>query len=40
MTQALRAAGVPADLHRDRGADHAMVTFRDPDNFQWEFFEE
>jgi hypothetical protein len=24
----------------DRSGDAAMVTFRDPDNVQWEFFEE
>jgi catechol 2,3-dioxygenase-like lactoylglutathione lyase family enzyme len=40
LTGRLRAAGFPADLHRNRGSDHAMVTFRDPDNIQWEFFEE
>jgi len=27
-------------LHRNRGSEHVMVTFRDPDNIQWEFFEE
>jgi len=40
LTRTLQAAGVPADLHRDRAGDYAMVTFRDPDDIQWEFFEE
>jgi hypothetical protein len=31
---------VAADLHLDRAGYNEMVTFRDPDNFQWEFFEE
>jgi glyoxylase I family protein len=39
LTQVLHDAGLEADLHFDpRGM--ALVTFRDPDNFQWEFFED
>lgn len=39
LAEVLRENGVAADLHDDPlGA--AIVTFRDPDNFQWEFFEE
>jgi glyoxylase I family protein len=39
LAEVLRENGVAADLHNDPlGA--AIVTFRDPDNFQWEFFEE
>jgi catechol 2,3-dioxygenase-like lactoylglutathione lyase family enzyme len=40
LAETLRRAGLTADLHRNRGSEHAMVTFRDPDNIQWEFFEE
>jgi catechol 2,3-dioxygenase-like lactoylglutathione lyase family enzyme len=40
LAQTLRAADVPADLHRDRAGQNEMVTFRDPDNIQWEFFED
>jgi len=40
LAQALRAVDVPADLHRDRAGQNEMVTFRDPDNIQWEFFED
>ena len=40
LTEQLRAAGLAADLHRNRGSEHVIVTFRDPDNIQWEFFEE
>ena len=40
LARTLQAAGVPADLHLDRAGYNVMVTFRDPDNFQWEFFEE
>jgi glyoxylase I family protein len=39
LAEVLREAGVTADLHHDPMGP-AMVTFRDPDNFQWEFFEE
>ena len=27
-------------IHLDRTGDAAMITFRDPDHIQWEFFEE
>jgi catechol 2,3-dioxygenase-like lactoylglutathione lyase family enzyme len=41
MLAALRAIGAETDgIHMDRAGDAAMVTFRDPDNVQWEFFEE
>ena len=36
----VQAAGLPADLHLDRDGQNAMVTFRDPDNIQWELFED
>jgi len=39
LADALRAAGVPADLHRDP-IGPLLVSFRDPDNIQWEFFED
>lgn len=33
--------GAPTDgVKLDRAGDLAMITFRDPDNVQWEFFEE
>jgi glyoxylase I family protein len=35
----LHANGVTADLH-NAASGVAMVTFRDPDNIQWEFFEQ
>ncbi len=35
----LQEAGVPADLHQD-ALGPAMITARDPDNIQLEFFEE
>jgi glyoxylase I family protein len=38
MTRRLREAGVPADLHDDEG--YAVLTFRDPDNIQWEYFQD
>jgi GNAT superfamily N-acetyltransferase len=37
LTEALRRGGVAADVHQDP-LGPAIVTFRDPDNFQWEFF--
>ncbi len=40
LTEQLHAVGLAADLHRNRESEHVMVTFRDPDNIQWEFFEE
>jgi hypothetical protein len=33
------AGGVVADVHHDPLGPE-IVTFRDPDNVQWEFFEE
>jgi catechol 2,3-dioxygenase-like lactoylglutathione lyase family enzyme len=37
----LRAVEAVTDgVHLDRAGDLAMITFRDPDNIQWEFFEE
>jgi catechol 2,3-dioxygenase-like lactoylglutathione lyase family enzyme len=39
LKEALRRGGVPADVHHD-ALGPEIVTFRDPDNFQWEFFEE
>jgi glyoxylase I family protein len=38
LAEVLRANGVTADLH-NASSGLAMVTFRDPDNVQWEFFE-
>jgi len=41
LASSLRRIGAPTDgVHLDRAGDLAMITFRDPDNFQWEFFEE
>src|SRR6188472_2151559 len=38
---ALRRIGAITDgIHLDRASQQAMITFRDPDNVQWEFFEE
>jgi catechol 2,3-dioxygenase-like lactoylglutathione lyase family enzyme len=39
LAEALRRNGVAADLHHDP-LGPAMVSFRDPDNIQWEFFEQ
>ncbi|HTT53407.1 MAG TPA: VOC family protein [Streptosporangiaceae bacterium] len=39
LTDELGAAGVRADLHRDP-LGSVLVSFRDPDNIQWEFFED
>jgi len=39
LVQALREHGFNADLHNDP-LGPALVSFRDPDNIQWEFFEE
>ncbi len=37
----LHEIGAETDgIHMDRSGDAAMITFRDPDNVQWEFFEE
>ena len=40
LAERLQTAGLPADLHLDRDGQNAMVTFRDPDNIQWELFED
>ena len=38
---ALRAVGAVTDgVKLDRDGALSVITFRDPDNFQWEFFEE
>jgi catechol 2,3-dioxygenase-like lactoylglutathione lyase family enzyme len=39
LLEVLRRNGVAADLHHDP-LGPAIVTFRDPDNIQWEFFEQ
>lgn len=39
LAEALRRNGVSADLQHDP-LGPAVVSFRDPDNVQWEFFEE
>jgi glyoxylase I family protein len=39
LAEALRSSGVAADLHHDP-LGPAVVSFRDPDNVQWEFFEQ
>jgi glyoxylase I family protein len=37
----LREIGAETDgIHMDRAGESAMITFRDPDNIQWEFFEQ
>ena len=38
LAEVLRRNGVAADLHHDP-LGPAVLTFRDPDNIQWEFFE-
>lgn len=41
MLQVLRGLGAETDgVHYDRAGEAAMITFRDPDNIQWEFFEQ
>lgn len=41
MLEALRSVGAETGgIHMDRAGEMAMITFRDPDNIQWEFFEE
>jgi glyoxylase I family protein len=41
MERTLRELGAETDgIKLDRAGDAAMITFRDPDNIQWEFFEE
>jgi hypothetical protein len=39
LAEVLRRNDVAADLHRDPDGP-AFVTFRDPGNIQWEFFEQ
>ena len=39
LAEVLRRNGVAADLHHDPMGP-AIVTFRDPDNIQWELFEQ
>jgi glyoxylase I family protein len=39
LAEVLRGNGVAADLHHDP-LGPAVVSFRDPDNIQWEFFEQ
>src|SRR5262245_17139337 len=40
LAEALRRIGAASEgVHLDRAGDQAMITFRDPDNIQWEFFE-
>jgi catechol 2,3-dioxygenase-like lactoylglutathione lyase family enzyme len=39
LAEVLRRKGVAADLHHDLTGP-AIVTFRDPDNIQWELFEQ
>ena len=39
MAKALEDAGVPTSGVKEDRLGPAMITFRDPDNFQWEFFE-
>lgn len=41
LLAALREIGAETDgIHLDRAGTAAMITFRDPDNVQWEYFEE
>jgi catechol 2,3-dioxygenase-like lactoylglutathione lyase family enzyme len=41
LEQVLRELGARTDgIKLDRAGDAAMITFRDPDHVQWEFFEE
>jgi glyoxylase I family protein len=41
MLVVLRDLGAETDgIHLDRAGESAMITFRDPDHIQWEFFEE
>jgi catechol 2,3-dioxygenase-like lactoylglutathione lyase family enzyme len=40
LVETLRRIGAVTDgIHLDRVGELAMITFRDPDNIQWEFFE-
>jgi hypothetical protein len=41
LDAALRRIGaISAGVALDRAGELAMITFRDPDNIQWEFFQE
>jgi glyoxylase I family protein len=40
LAASLDEAGVPNSGVKADAVGPAMITFRDPDNFQWEFFEE
>jgi glyoxylase I family protein len=41
LLEPLRSVGAETDgIHMDRAGEVAMITFRDPDNVQWEFFEQ
>ena len=41
LEERLRDIGaVTNGVHLDRAGELALITFRDPDNIQWEFFEE
>jgi|SRR4051794_22123456 glyoxylase I family protein len=41
LESALRAIGAPTDgVTLDRAGVLSLITFRDPDNVQWEFFQE
>jgi catechol 2,3-dioxygenase-like lactoylglutathione lyase family enzyme len=41
LEKALRALGAETDgVKLDRAGEVGMITFRDPDNIQWEFFED
>src|SRR5262245_27091665 len=41
LESSLRTVGAETSgVHLDRAGELALITFRDPDNIQWEFFEE
>lgn len=41
ILEVLRSIGAETDgIHMDRAGEVAMITFRDPDHIQWEFFEQ
>ncbi|QSB16241.1 VOC family protein [Natronosporangium hydrolyticum] len=41
ILKVLNDLGAETDgIHLDRAGEAAMITFRDPDHIQWEFFEE
>lgn len=39
-TALLAVGATTSGAHLDRAGEQALITFRDPDNVQWEFFEE